>query len=89
MLWGLTGGDFGGPAASAWASVDGRGRTELCPGDFVTVRVYEYPVPVITKQGTHKDFIHAITSKLNWNVRERQNQLEATSDEDEPTKPKL
>lgn len=76
-------------SASAWASVDGRGRTELCAGDFVTVRVYEYPVPVITKAGTHKDFIHAITSKLNWNVRERQNQFDGTSDDGESTKPKL
>lgn len=36
----------------------------------------EFPVPLVTKSGTHSDFIHALTSKLNWNLRERQSDLQ-------------
>jgi hypothetical protein len=31
-----------------------------------------FPVPLIAKHGTAKDFLFALTSKLNWNMRDRQ-----------------
>lgn len=67
--------------ASAFAHFDGKDSIKLDKGDYVVVRMSEWPMPLINKTSTTKDWIHAITQKLNWNVREaRQKALDSSVD---------
>lgn len=59
--------------ASCWASFDGRQRTELGPGDYVTVSASRFPFPsVLPLDRMSEDWIDSISRTLNWNSRQRQ-----------------
>ncbi|KAL1302918.1 hypothetical protein AAFC00_003240 [Neodothiora populina] len=58
---------------SSWASFDGRERTELCPGDYVTISASRYPFPsILPLNRRSEDWIDSISRTLNWNSRSRQ-----------------
>ncbi|GAB7347132.1 hypothetical protein MBLNU459_g3256t1 [Dothideomycetes sp. NU459] len=58
---------------SSWASFDGRERTELNPGDYVTISASRYPFPsVLPLDRRSEDWIDSISRTLNWNSRQRQ-----------------
>jgi len=59
--------------ASSWASFDGRDRTELKPGDYVTISASRFPFPsVMPLDRRSEDWIDSISRTLNWNSRQRQ-----------------
>eukprot|EP01138_Halocafeteria_seosinensis_P016419 gb/GECG01016750.1/.p1 GENE.gb/GECG01016750.1/~~gb/GECG01016750.1/.p1 ORF type:complete len:408 (+),score=43.87 gb/GECG01016750.1/:1-1224(+) len=67
--------------AAAFAHFDGKDSIKLQSGDCVVVSMSEWPMPLINKESTTKDWVNAITQKLNWNIREaRQKALEAPTD---------
>ncbi|AQZ15111.1 YEF1 (YEL041W) and UTR1 (YJR049C) [Zygosaccharomyces parabailii] len=56
--------------ATAWASFDGKERTELQKGDYITVQTSPYAFPTVESHRT--EFIESISRSLNWNVRREQ-----------------
>ncbi|KAK3111020.1 hypothetical protein LTR53_014114 [Teratosphaeriaceae sp. CCFEE 6253] len=59
--------------ASCWASFDGKERTELKPGDYVTVSASRFPFPsVLPLDRRSEDWVDSISRTLNWNNRQRQ-----------------
>ncbi|KAK0827729.1 hypothetical protein LTR73_005331 [Friedmanniomyces endolithicus] len=59
--------------ASCWASFDGKERTELTPGDYVTVSASRFPFPsVLPLDRRSEDWVDSISRTLNWNNRQRQ-----------------
>lgn len=60
--------------ATAWASFDGRSRTQLQPGHYVTVRASQFPFPTIISTPT--EYIDSVSRTLKWNVREQQKPFE-------------
>ncbi|PSK43110.1 hypothetical protein B9Z65_7064 [Elsinoe australis] len=71
--------------ASCWASFDGRERTELHPGDYVTISASRFPFPtVLPLDRRSEDWVDSISRTLNWNSRQRQKAF----DEMEGQKPK-
>ncbi|KAF2148238.1 ATP-NAD kinase [Myriangium duriaei CBS 260.36] len=69
--------------ASGWASFDGRQRTELNPGDYVTVSASRFPFPsVLPLDRRSEDWIDSISRTLNWNSRQRQKAFSEAKKED-------
>lgn len=60
--------------ATAWASFDGRNRTQLQPGYYVTVRASQFPFPTIISSPT--EYIDSVSRTLKWNVRQQQKPFE-------------
>lgn len=60
--------------STAWASFDGRHRTQLHAGYSVTVRASQYPFPTIMSAPT--EYIDAVSRTLKWNVRQQQKPFE-------------
>lgn len=60
-------------------------RTELHPGDYVTISASRYPFPsVLPLERRSEDWIDSISRTLNWNSRQRQKAFkEWKRDEDE------
>nr|POF14099.1 nad(+) kinase [Quercus suber] len=59
--------------ASSWASFDGKERTELRPGDYVTISASRFPFPsVLPLDRRSEDWVDSISRTLNWNNRQRQ-----------------
>lgn len=56
--------------STAWASFDGKVRTELGKGDYVTIQASPFPFPTVILSKT--DYIDSVSRNLNWNVREQQ-----------------
>ena len=54
----------------AWASFDGRLRTKLDKGCYVTVYASPYPFPTISALKT--EYIDSVSRNLNWNERKPQ-----------------
>ncbi|KAK5704064.1 hypothetical protein LTR97_003077 [Elasticomyces elasticus] len=64
--------------ASCWASFDGKERTELTPGDYVTVSASRFPFPsVLPLDRRSEDWVDSISRTLNWNNRQRVSQQKA------------
>lgn len=59
-----------GSRATAWASFDGKVRTELKKGDYVTIQASPFPFPTVRSSKT--EYIDSVSRNLNWNVREPQ-----------------
>ena len=59
-----------GSRATAWCAFDGKGRLELCPGDFVTIAASQYPFPTVLSSST--EWIDGISRTLRWNSRAQQ-----------------
>ena len=57
---------------SAYVAFDGRQQTELKRGDYVTVRMSRYPLPAVCKSDEHSDWLNALNTGLNFNLREVQ-----------------
>ncbi|KAB5547305.1 ATP NAD kinase [Coniochaeta sp. 2T2.1] len=58
---------------SSWASFDGRERTELNPGDYVTISASRYPFASVQAPGRRsEEWINSISGKLGWNTRQKQ-----------------
>ncbi|EEP75416.1 hypothetical protein UREG_00262 [Uncinocarpus reesii 1704] len=53
--------------SSAYCSFDGKGRIELCPGDYVTVEASQYPFPTVVSGGG--EWFESVRRTLCWNVR--------------------
>lgn len=48
-------------------------RTELCPGDYVTISASRFPFPsVLPLNRKSEDWVDSISRTLNWNNRQRQ-----------------
>ncbi|KAK4630838.1 NAD(+) kinase [Fulvia fulva] len=59
--------------ASCWASFDGKERSELRPGDYVTISASRFPFPsVLPLDRRSEDWVDSISRTLNWNNRQRQ-----------------
>lgn len=56
--------------ATAWASFDGKVRTELKKGYYVTVQASPYPFPTVRSCKT--EYFDLVSRNLNWNAREQQ-----------------
>ncbi|EPY49783.1 NAD/NADH kinase [Schizosaccharomyces cryophilus OY26] len=56
--------------ATAFFSVDGHSKTEITPGDYLSIVTSQYPFTTI--QNPHKQWTKVLEDKLRWNVRERQ-----------------
>lgn len=59
-----------GSRGTAWASFDGKVRTELKKGYYVTVQASPYPFPTVRSSKT--EYFDSVSRNLNWNVRELQ-----------------
>lgn len=58
-------------------------RTELCPGDYVTVSASRYPFPsVLPLDRKNEDWVDSISRTLNWNSRQRQKAFSEWKEED-------
>ncbi|MCJ1309011.1 hypothetical protein MMC25_002666 [Agyrium rufum] len=58
---------------SSWASFDGRERVELNQGDYVTISASRYPFANVMPRGRRsEDWVTSISTKLQWNSRQRQ-----------------
>lgn len=56
--------------STAWCSFDGKVRTELSKGDYVTIQASPFPFPTVISSKT--EYIDSVSRNLNWNVRESQ-----------------
>lgn len=56
--------------ATAWASFDGKVRTELKKGYYVTVQASRFPLPTVRSSKT--EYFDSVSHNLNWNAREQQ-----------------
>ena len=59
-----------GSRATAWALFDGKVRTELKKGYYVTVQASSYPFPTVRLLKT--EYFDSVSRNLNWNAREQQ-----------------
>ncbi|KAA8914814.1 ATP-NAD kinase-like domain-containing protein, partial [Sphaerosporella brunnea] len=57
---------------SAWVSFDGKKRTELRQGDYVTVVTSQYPLPTVQYRMDNKDWFDSIRRTMNWGDRVQQ-----------------
>ena len=57
---------------SAWASFDGRGRTELLPGDSVRIALSRWPMPTVCAADASADWFAGVRETLHWNERREQ-----------------
>jgi len=57
-------------------------RTELHPGDYVTISASRFPFPsVLPLDRKSEDWIDSISRTLNWNSRQRQKAFSEWKDE--------
>lgn len=56
--------------ATAWASFDGKVRTELKMGYYVTIQAS--PFPFLTVRSSKTEYFDLVSRNLNWNAREQQ-----------------
>lgn len=59
--------------STAWASFDGKVRTELHKGDYVTIQASPFPFPTVISSKT--EYVDSVSRNLNWNARETQKPL--------------
>ena len=59
--------------ATAWCSFDGKDRTELTKGDYVTIQASPFPFPTVIASPT--EYFDSVSRNLHWNVREQQKPL--------------
>ncbi|PGG95840.1 hypothetical protein AJ79_09849 [Helicocarpus griseus UAMH5409] len=53
--------------STAYCSFDGKGRIELCQGDYVTVEASQYPFPTVVAGSG--EWFESVRRALRWNVR--------------------
>ncbi|KAI5367791.1 Putative NAD kinase [Septoria linicola] len=70
--------------ASCWASFDGKERSELKPGDYVTISASRFPFPsVLPLDRRSEDWVDSISRTLNWNNRQRQKAFDDSQSKEE------
>ncbi|KAI8925616.1 ATP-NAD kinase-like domain-containing protein, partial [Entophlyctis helioformis] len=57
---------------TAWASFDGRHRTELRQGDYISVTMSRWPMPSVCMEDQSSDWFESLRRCLHWNERARQ-----------------
>lgn len=67
--------------STAWASFDGKVRTELFRGDYVTIQASSYPFPTVISSRT--EYFDSVSRNLNWNARESQKPFSLLSDDNQ------
>lgn len=58
--------------SSAWCSFDGKNRTELKRGDFLTISASRFPFPKVANGTSNLAWISRLSNTLHWNERRRQ-----------------
>jgi NAD+ kinase len=58
--------------SSAWCSFDGKNRTELKRGDFLTISASRFPFPKVANGTSNLEWISQLSRTLHWNERRRQ-----------------
>jgi NAD+ kinase len=58
--------------SSAWASFDGRYRTELHKNDYIIIRISRWPFVWVNKSDTVQDWFKSLAECLHWNERQKQ-----------------
>uniref|UniRef100_A0A672GRY9 NAD(+) kinase n=1 Tax=Salarias fasciatus TaxID=181472 RepID=A0A672GRY9_SALFA len=66
---------------TAWVSLDGRKRQEICHGDSITITTSCFPVPSICFRDPVNDWFESLAQCLHWNVRKKQNYLSSEDEE--------
>ncbi|RCK57917.1 NAD(+) kinase [Candida viswanathii] len=66
-----------GSRATAWCSFDGKDRTELHKGDYVTIQASPFPFPTVI--ASPNEYFDSVSRNLHWNVREQQKPLSDNS----------
>lgn len=61
-----------------WVLFDGRHKTELEIGDYVTATLSCYPLPTVSDTDETSEWFSALARCLSWNQRERQKALPKT-----------
>ncbi|CAI5758270.1 unnamed protein product [Candida verbasci] len=56
--------------STAWCSFDGKVRTELKKGYYVSVQASPFPFPTVISSRT--EYIDSVSRNLHWNIREQQ-----------------
>ncbi|KAL2817283.1 ATP-NAD kinase-like domain-containing protein [Aspergillus cavernicola] len=56
-----------GSRSTAYCSFDGKGRVELCQGDYVTVEASQYPFPTVVSN--NGEWFQSVQRALRWNTR--------------------
>jgi NAD+ kinase len=57
---------------SSWVSFDGKKRTELHQGDYVTIVTSQYPLPTVQYRMDNMDWFDSIRRTMNWGDRVQQ-----------------
>uniref|UniRef100_A0A672H2S3 NAD(+) kinase n=1 Tax=Salarias fasciatus TaxID=181472 RepID=A0A672H2S3_SALFA len=70
---------------TAWVSLDGRKRQEICHGDSITITTSCFPVPSICFRDPVNDWFESLAQCLHWNVRKKQNYLSSEDEDSTPT----
>jgi len=55
--------------STAWASFDGKHRTELRRGDSISMIVSRFPIPLVCKVSEQSDWLESVKEQLFWNMR--------------------
>jgi NAD+ kinase len=72
---------------SAYSSFDGRNRTELRPGDYVTISASRFPYPsVLPPNKRSEDWMESISRSLAWNTRIKQKPYSSDEKKDDETR---
>ncbi|MBN3294593.1 NADK kinase, partial [Polypterus senegalus] len=66
---------------TAWVSLDGRKRQEICHGDSITITTSCYPVPSICFRNPVNDWFESLAECLHWNVRKKQSYFVSEEEE--------
>ncbi|XP_028850491.1 NAD kinase isoform X1 [Denticeps clupeoides] len=66
---------------TAWVSLDGRKRQEICHGDSITITTSCFPVPSICSRDPLNDWFESLGQCLHWNVRKKQTYLSSEEEE--------
>ncbi|KAK9240939.1 ATP-NAD kinase-like domain-containing protein [Lipomyces kononenkoae] len=61
-----------GARSSVWCSFDGKDRTELNQGDYVTISASRFPFPMVQSKRLGSDWFDSLRMTLNWNQRQQQ-----------------
>lgn len=54
--------------SAGYVSLDGRRRVELAPGDKISIRPSQYPIPCVELQSRLIDWFNNISQTLKWNI---------------------
>jgi NAD+ kinase len=75
------------PSLASNSLTQSKNRTELCPGDYVTISASRFPYPsVLPLNKRSEDWIESISRSLDWNSRAKQKPYTEGKKKDEDEK---